>query len=77
MPACELHLVYSATSFAAWAQANCASKTFEEDVKINPNSNGMGVSAKLLKFAGKAKVKTVTMRLGDVIISAIMLAPKC
>ena len=47
-PACELHLVYSATSFAAWTRVYCVSKTFEDDLKTNPNNNCMGVSAEFL-----------------------------
>ena len=55
MPARKLHLVYSAMSFATWTLVNCTSKTFENDLKINPNNNGIGVIAEFLKFLGEGK----------------------
>ena len=51
MPACELYLVYFATFFAARIRVNCASKIFEDDLKISPNSNCEGVSAEFSKFS--------------------------
>ena len=54
---CTSYLVFSATSFAACTRVNCTSRTFEEDVKMSPNNNGMVVSAEFLKFAEKREVK--------------------
>ena len=70
-PACELYLAYYATSSAAGSRVNSASKTFEDDLKISPNSNCMGVSAEFSKFA-RGRSKTVMMRFDDVIIKVIM-----
>ena len=70
-PACELYLVYYATFFAVGTRVNSASKIFEDDLEISPNSSCIGVSAEFSKFA-RARSKTVMMRFGDVMIGVIM-----
>ena len=71
MPARELYLAFYTTSFAAGSRVNSASKNFEDDLKISPNSNCMGVNAGFSKFA-RGRSKTVMMPFGDVIIRVIM-----
>ena len=73
MPAGELHLVYSATSFAAWTRVYCVSKTFEDDLKTNPNNN---CKRRVFIICGERRGKTVTMRFGNVIVGMIMSALK-
>ena len=56
-PVCVLHLVYFATSFAAWTQVNCSSKAIEDDPKTSPNNNCVGVGAEFSKFAGEGETE--------------------
>ena len=67
----QLYLAYYATSSAAGSRVNSASKTFEDDIKISPNSNCMGVSAEFSKLAWR-RSKTMMMRFSDVMIRAII-----
>ena len=67
----QLYLAYYATFSTEGSRVNSASKTFEDDLKISPNSNCMGVSVKFSKFAW-GRSKTMMMRFRDVMIRAIM-----
>ena len=59
MPACELYLVYSVTSFAARTGVNCTLKIFKDNLKTILNNNSINVSAAFLKFLGGEKRKFV------------------
>ena len=59
MPAFELYLVYSVTSFAARTGVNCTLKIFKDNLKTSPNNNSIGVSAKFSKFLGGEKRQVV------------------